>query len=53
MREYFESLKTEITFWQQLLYDSSFASDSPEYQRIVHAIGLAELELANHEITLH
>jgi hypothetical protein len=53
MYEYHEALKAEIAFWQELLSDSHLSSDSPEYQRMVHAINLAEFKLADHSNTQH
>lgn len=53
MREYCEGLKAEIAFWHELLNDSNFSSDSPEYQRMVDAIKLAEFKLSDHMNTQH
>ena len=53
MYEYHQALKVEIAFWQELHIESDFSSDSPEYQRMVHAIKLAEFKLADHSITQH
>ena len=53
MYEYHEALKAEIAFWQELLIESDFSSDSAEYQRMVHAINLAEFKLADHSNTQH
>jgi hypothetical protein len=53
MYEYRGALSAEIAFWQELLNDSGFNSDSPEYQRMVHAIKLAEFRLADLENPQH
>ena len=51
MYEYRETLRVEIAFWQELLANSVYCSDSPEYQRMVHAIKLAEFKLADHKVS--
>ncbi len=51
MYKYHEALKAEIAFWQELLIESDFRSDSPEFQRMIHAIRLAEFKLARSEPT--
>ena len=48
MYEYREALKAEIAFWQELLNDPGLSTDSPEYQRMDHAIKLAEFKLIDH-----
>ena len=53
MYEYRETLRVEIAFWQELLNDSAFTSDSPEYQRMVHAIELAKFKLSDYAKTPH
>ncbi len=53
MCEFREALKAEIAFWQELLRVSNLSNDSPEYQRMVHAIKLAEFKLADLENPQH
>ena len=48
MYQYREALKTEIAFWRELLNESYFSSDSPEHQRMINAIELAEFKLSDH-----
>lgn len=53
MYENREALKAEIAFWQELLNNSNLNSDSPEYQRMMHAIKLAKFKLINHNNSQH
>jgi hypothetical protein len=53
MREYRDALKAEIAFWQELLDGSDLRADSPEFQRIVHAVRLAKFKLKNHYNSQH
>ena len=53
MYENREALTAEIAFCQGLLNDSNLNSDSPEYQRMVHAIKLAKFKLMNHNNSQH
>ncbi len=53
MHDYRDALRAEITFWQELLDDSGLSTDSPELQRMVQAIRLAEFKLKNHYNSQH
>jgi hypothetical protein len=43
----------EIAFWKELLNDSGLSAKAPEYQRMVHAMKLAEFKLAGQTNARH
>jgi len=52
MDEYYTGLKTEISFWVELLDQSDSCLPSPEYKRMQQALQLARCKLSDYELTL-
>ncbi len=44
-----ESLIAEVEFWQTLISEWTYSSDSAEYQRIRDALRFAQLQLMRYE----
>jgi len=53
MHDYCDALRAEIAFWEELLDDSGFSADSPEFQRMVLAVRLTKLKLEYHYNSQH